>query len=263
MVIIKPDALRFGLTWWAQRAFMFPLVWFTYRVLNDTQVIGAEHFDAVEGRTVILAPNHTSAWDSWVGTAWALTGRRRLMDRASYTCALAAPERVPTPALKLLTGILGAIPVDRDRGIEQEGLQDVLRIMRDPARHAVVTIYPEGTRSQDGRVRKKGKAGIGWLQHMTGAPIVPLYHADAWRMPGVGMNLHLRVGKPLFLERWRGAPAEPATYRGITQEVMAALRGLEAESDKALGRKLIVRRERARPRLAARTPATIGASPEE
>ncbi len=257
MLIIKPDGLRFSLTYWAQRCFMLPMVWFTYRVANDVHVEGLEHFDEVDGQTIILAPNHTSAWDSWVGTVWALSNRRRFVERSSYTCVLAAPENVPTTPLKMLTSALGAIPVDRERGIEQPALQDTLRLMRESRRQIVVTCYPEGTRSKDGRVRQKGKAGIGWLQHMTGAPVVPIYHCGAPRMPGIGMNLRLRVGKPLRLERWRDAPPEPGTWRGITEEIMGALHGLEADEDRRLGRAPPERK--AARRGLARTSAEVAA----
>ncbi|MCW8138644.1 MAG: 1-acyl-sn-glycerol-3-phosphate acyltransferase, partial [Planctomycetota bacterium] len=213
MFILKPDDLRFDLTFAAQRAFMLPLVWFVFRVLNDVRVEGLEHFEEVEGESIILAPNHTSAWDSWVGTVWALSARKRFVDRESYTCVLAAPENVPTPALKLLTSLLGAIPVDRERGVEQFALQDTVRIMREGKRHVVLTVYPEGTRSRDGRLRQRGKAGIGWLVHETNAPVVPIYHHGATRMPGLGMNLRLKVGKPLRFDRYRDAAPGSATYR--------------------------------------------------
>lgn len=254
MFIIKPDQLRFDLTFAAQRAFMLPLVWFVFRVLNDVRVEGLEHFEEVEGESVILAPNHTSAWDSWVGTVWALSARKRLVDRNSYTCVLAAPENVPTPPLKALTALLGAIPVDRERGVEQFALQDTVRIMREGKRQVVLTVYPEGTRSRDGRLRQRGKAGIGWLVHETRAPVVPIYHAGATRMPGLGMNLRLRVGKPLRFDAYHDAPRAPATYRAITEEIMTSLRGMEAEV--LAGRR--GRRSLSAAR-AARTPSTAPA----
>lgn len=229
MIIIKPDDLRFDLTFCAQRALMLPLVWFVFRVLNDLRVEGLEHFKEVEGQSVILAPNHTSAWDSWVGTVWALSSRRRLIERSSYTCVLAAPENVPTPPLKMLTSLLGAIPVDRERGVEQFALQDTVRIMREGKRQVVLTVYPEGTRSKDGRLRQRGKAGIGWLVHQTNVPVVPIYHSGATRMPGLGMNLRLRVGKPMRFDHYRDQPGGSATYRGITEEIMGSLRDMEAQ----------------------------------
>lgn len=230
MFIIKPDELRFDLTFAAQRVFMLPLVWLVFRVLNDVRVEGIEHFEEVEGESVILAPNHTSAWDSWVGTVWALSARKRLVNRNSYSCVLAAPENVPTVALKALTSILGAIPVDRERGVEQFALQDTVRIMREGKRQVVLTVYPEGTRSRDGRLRKRGKAGIGWLVHETHAPVIPIYHTGATRMPGVGMNFRVKIGEPMRFDAYRDAPREPATYRAITEEIMSALRRMEEEA---------------------------------
>ena len=67
MIIIKPDGLRFRLTFFLQRFLMLPLVWFVFRVLNRVEVEGLENLEEVEGESVLLAPNHTTAWDAWVG----------------------------------------------------------------------------------------------------------------------------------------------------------------------------------------------------
>ncbi len=236
MVIVPHDGLRFALTYWAQRVLMLPVVWLVFRYLNRVRVVGLEHLDEVGPGPVILAPNHVSAWDSWVGCLWPLSSRRRYVERDSYCCVLAAPENVPTLPLKALTGVLGAIPVDRERGVEQHSMQDLLRLMRARGRRVVVTVYPEGTRSRDGRLRKKGKAGIGWLAHQTGATVVPVFHRGAERMPGVGMALTLRIGRPLRFDELAQAPAAPETWRRITERIMDSLRALEADADRAEGR---------------------------
>ena len=85
MWIIRPDWLRFWITFYAQRFFMLPLVWTVFRVLNRVEVEGAENFDLVEGGPVILAPNHTTAWDAWVGTAYIVTAAIGTPDTAPAT----------------------------------------------------------------------------------------------------------------------------------------------------------------------------------
>lgn len=231
MVIVKPDGLRFWITFYAQRLFMLPLVWLVFRVLNRVEVEGLEHLDGLEGGPVILAPNHTTAWDAWVGTVWLLSSRRRLVARDTYLAVFAAPENIPTPPLRLLTASLGAIPVDREQGVDQFALTDTVRLIREGRRNVVLTVYPEGTRSKDGRLRRRGKPGIGWLQHQTGAPVVPIYHTGGRQMPCIGRRMKVRIGRPLTLDAFQERPGDLATWRGITEEVMDALRVMQAEAD--------------------------------
>jgi len=231
MTMIKPDGIRFAVTWLAQRLFMLPLVWLTFRVLNRVRLEGLEHLDGLErDRPIVLAPNHTSAWDSWVGALWPLSSLGRFLGGGAYCCVWAAPENIPTPPLRLLSAALGAIFVDRERGVEQPAIQDTLRLMRDGRRQVVITIYPEGTRSRSGRLRLRGKAGLGWVVHQTGAVVVPVYHTGARRMPGLGLDLTLRVGRPLRFDDRRDHAPESATWRGITRDVMEALRAMEREA---------------------------------
>lgn len=229
MIILKPDGLRFWLTFYAQRFFMLPLVWLVFRVFNRVEVEGLENLAEIEGESVILAPNHTTAWDGWVGTVWSLSSRRRFVERDSYTAVLAAPENIPTLPLKLLTSTLGAIPVDRDQGVDQFALTDTVRIINEGRKKVVLTVYPEGTRSKNGRLRRRGRPGIGWMQHQTHVPVVPIYHTGGTRMPGFGLKMKIRIGKPIRFDHMRDAPDELITWRIITEEVMDVLRGMERE----------------------------------
>ncbi|RMG11052.1 MAG: 1-acyl-sn-glycerol-3-phosphate acyltransferase [Planctomycetota bacterium] len=207
---------------------MLPLVWLVFRVLNRVEVEGLEHLDAVEGESVILAPNHVTAWDSWVGTCWALSSQRRFASRRHTLAVLAAPENIPTAPLRLLVACLGGIPVDRERGVEQDGLRDVVRLMRRGDPKVVLTLFPEGTRSKTGRLRRRGRPGLGWVQRQTGAPVVPIYHRGGRQMPCIGRRMSIRIGAPLRFEHLRDAPDGLDTWRAVTGEVMDALRAMES-----------------------------------
>lgn len=229
VIIFKPDGLRFWLTFWAQRLVMLPLVWLVFRVFNHVKVEGLENLDEVDGESLIIAPNHTTAWDGWIGTVYALSARHRYVDRKNYTAVLAAPENIPR-VLRWLVAILGAIPVDRESGIDQFAMNDTVRVFDEGRCRFVLTVYPEGTRSKNGRLRRRGRPGIGWLQHQSKATVVPVYHCGGTRMPGLGLRMTLRIGKPLRMERWRDAPNELPTWRGITGEIMDSLRDMEREA---------------------------------
>jgi 1-acyl-sn-glycerol-3-phosphate acyltransferase len=231
MLIIKPDGLRFALTFFLQRVFMLPMVWLIFRVFNQVKIEGLENLDAVEGESVILAPNHVSAWDSFVGTTWALSSRKRLVERTSYLGVLAAPENIPTPMLRVVATGLGGIPVDRDQGVEQHALLDTVRIMNETDKSVVLTVYPEGTRSKTGKLRRRGRPGIGWIQHQTGVAIIPIHHTGARAMPCLGKKMTIRIGKPIRFDHYAGAPDTVTTWRAITEEVMDELRIMEREAN--------------------------------
>ncbi|MBL4844199.1 MAG: 1-acyl-sn-glycerol-3-phosphate acyltransferase [Planctomycetes bacterium] len=230
MIILKPDWLRFGLTFLMQRFFMLPLVWVVFRWLNQVTVEGLEHFDEVEGESIIIAPNHTSAWDGFLATLWSLSHRKRYADHGSYTAVFAAPENIPTPLLKALTATLGAIPVDREQGVDQLAMSDTVRLFSEKKKRIILTCYPEGTRSKDGRLRRRGRPGIGWLQHQTKATVIPIYHVGGTRMLGLGIRMKVRIGAPLRFEHLRDAPDELPTWRAVTREIMESLREMEREA---------------------------------
>jgi long-chain acyl-CoA synthetase len=129
--------------------------------LLGLRVEGREHLPA-EG-TFIISPNHQSFLDAFLllGALPFRTFRRLFFVGAS--------EYFETPFMRRLAELMNVVPVDPDANL--------LRAMQAGAfglrRNLVLTLFPEGERSPDGRPRrfKKG-AAITALQ--TGVPIVPV-----------------------------------------------------------------------------------------
>jgi 1-acyl-sn-glycerol-3-phosphate acyltransferase len=94
-------------------------------------------------------------------------------------------------------------------------------------------IYPEGTRSRDGKLHR-GHRGVGHLAITTGAPVIPVGISGTDRVQPVGA----RVPRPFrrLVVRF-GAPIDPATFAGgrhdrrrrITDEVMKAIQRLSGQ----------------------------------
>ena len=103
--------------------------------------------------------------------------------------------------------------------------------MNERRKNVVLTVYPEGTRSKTGKLRRRGRPGIGWVQHQTGVAIVPIYHTGGLGLPGLllGQKLKIRIGKPIRFDHYADAPNDVMTWRGITEEVMDALREMERD----------------------------------
>ena len=101
----------------------------------------------------------------------------------------------------------GTIPVDRSGGrAAQAALDTRLRVLRDGE---LVGIYPEGTRSPDGRLYR-GKTGVARLALESGAPVIPvaMLNADEIQPPGQA-DPQDRAGRGSGSARRWTSPATP------------------------------------------------------
>ena len=177
---------------------------------------------------VILAANHASYLDPPLVGA----GLKR-------PCSFLARETLfDTPLIGALLRSWESVPVDRDGGTAT-GLRVILdRLLTG---HAVI-LFPEGTRSLDGRLQP-ARAGIGLLVAKSTAPVVPVRvfgSYEAWpkkqRFPSP-RRIVVKYGPPLEFEELR-AEAKSCSkarlkeiYQQIAQEIMAAIAKLEAKAD--------------------------------
>jgi len=129
---------------------------------------------------------------------------------------------------------LGMLPVDRDDSRAAiESLQTALEVL---GRGDAFGIYPEGTRSRDGRLYR-GRTGVGHLALTARVPVVPVGLSGTEHVMAVDSN-RLRVvpvtiefGRPLdFTGRFDGVPLGRAR-RDVTDEIMAAIRAITGQED--------------------------------
>jgi 1-acyl-sn-glycerol-3-phosphate acyltransferase len=127
---------------------------------------------------------------------------------------------------------IGAIPVERGAGqAALDALEQQRRILADGR---AVALYPEGTRSLDGRLYK-GRTGVAFLALETGAPVVPvgLIGTDAVmpvgaRFPTLRQRVTVRFGAPLDLSA-HGPASSGRARRTATDEIMAAIHALSGQ----------------------------------
>ncbi len=124
------------------------------------------------------------------------------------------------------------LPVDRSGArAGQEMLEAALEVLR---RGLLFGIYPEGTRSPDGRLYR-GRTGVGWLALHSGAPVIPvaMVGTDLLLPPGHRLprprSIEIRVGKPLTFEEFSAAAAGARQRRAVTARVIAAIRELSGQ----------------------------------
>lgn len=197
------------------------------RTVFRARVTGLENFPA-EG-PVIVASNHLAFLDSVIISA--------LMPRR--VAFLAKSEYVNSPgikgkAMKTLFQVIDIIPVNRtDKKESMKALETALERLNEGK---VFGIYPEGTRSRDGYLYK-GKIGVAWLAHMTGATVVPigLIGTDKIQKPGSNMiyphRFTVRVGQPMTFEKL-GEGMSGKQRRQTTDQIMDAIAQLSGQPRK-------------------------------
>jgi 1-acyl-sn-glycerol-3-phosphate acyltransferase len=129
------------------------------------------------------------------------------------------------------TGV-GQIPIDRGGGEASErALQTGLRVLADGH---VLGIYPEGTRSPDGRLYR-GKTGVARLAIESGAPVVPCAMIGTFELqppttiwPNFKVRPGVRFGEPLDFSGY-GGQADATLMRTVTDEIMQAIAKLSGQ----------------------------------
>ena len=124
------------------------------------------------------------------------------------------------------------IPVDRDSArAAQDTLQAALGLLQAGE---LFGVYPEGTRSPDGRLYR-GRTGVGWLALASGVPVIPaaVIGTDRVLPPGrVVPGLHrvtVRIGEPMTFEKYQQDGPPAVARRAITDDVMTAIRALSGQ----------------------------------
>jgi 1-acyl-sn-glycerol-3-phosphate acyltransferase len=123
----------------------------------------------------------------------------------------------------------GTIPVDRSGGrAAQAAIETGLRVLSEGR---LFGIYPEGTRSPDGRLYR-GKTGVARLALESGAPVIPvvMLNADEIQPPGKVLprikRVKIRFGAPLDFSRYAGLAGDRFVERAVTDEIMYELMDL-------------------------------------
>ncbi|WP_415943348.1 lysophospholipid acyltransferase family protein [Streptomyces sp. 067-1] len=195
------------------------------RVVFRPRIEGLDHVPG--SGAAIVAGNHLSFSDHFLMPA---VLRRRIT-------FLAKAEYFTGPGLKgRLTAFFfrsaGQIPVDRSgKEAGQAAIREGLGVL---GRGELLGIYPEGTRSHDGRLYK-GKVGVAVMALRAGVPVVPCAMIGTFEAQPPGRKipkLHpvvIRFGEPLDFSRYAGMDGEKAVLRAVTDEIVYAILSLSGQ----------------------------------
>ncbi|GAB2893446.1 lysophospholipid acyltransferase family protein [Neomicrococcus lactis] len=174
----------------------------------------------------IIASNHLSFLDSVI--IQALMPRKvAFFAKAEYFTGPGLKGKL----MKTFFESVGSIPVQRgEQAASVAALASLVDILEN---NEGVGIYPEGTRSRDGRLYR-GRTGVAWLALTTGAPVVPVGLAGTEKLQPAGSNgikfskFTLTVGKPLQFEHV-GAKHPLPMRRKATDEIMDAIAAITGQ----------------------------------
>lgn len=202
------------------RAVLRPLSLLLYR----PTIAGLDNVPAAGG--CLIASNHLSFIDSF---AIPLSSPRKVcfLAKSDYFEKTGLGGRM----LGQMMSSLGAIPVDRfSPSAAQDSLESALAVVEEGGAFG---IYPEGTRSRDGRLYR-GRTGVAWLALKAQVPVVPVGLVGTDQIQPVGA----RFPRLHHVEVHFGTPIQPAAYAGLpsgkarrqlTDDVMDAIAALSRQ----------------------------------
>ena len=204
--------------WLLKYIFLGPLL----AILGRPKIEGLEYVP--QSGPAILASNHLAVMDSFY---LPLVVRRRIT-------FLAKSEYFTGKGFKgwwsrwFFTAV-GQVPIDRSSAdAAQAALDTAQRVLGEGK---LLGMYPEGTRSPDGRLYK-GKTGLARLALETGVPVIPVAMIGTNKVnpPGTSMlrfgKVTVRFGKPMDFSRFDGLAGNRFIERAVIDEVIYELMGL-------------------------------------
>jgi len=207
--------------WFYKHILMGPLL----RLLGRPKVQGLEYVP--DSGAVILASNHLAVADSFY---LPLVLRRRItfLAKSEYFTGTGLKGKLT----KFFYSSTGQVPIDRtDADSAAAALSTAQRIL---AEGKLLGMYPEGTRSPDGRLYK-GKTGLARVALESGIPVIPvaMIGTDSVNPPGSKMwhfgRVEVRFGKPMDFSRFEGLAGNRFIERAVIDEVMYELMRLSGQ----------------------------------
>jgi 1-acyl-sn-glycerol-3-phosphate acyltransferase len=201
--------------------FLGPLMRLAFR----PEVRGAENLPRSGG--ALVASNHLAVLDSFV-LPLMVPRRMAFPAKSEY---FTTPGVVGTLQRWFFSG-MGNVPIERGNGRAARAALDTgIGVMREGR---LFGIYPEGTRSPDGRLYK-GRTGVARMALEAKVPVVPVAMIGTDRANPVGsrfwrpVRIRIVIGEPLDFSRYFDIPDDRQVERAITDEVMYTLMELSGQ----------------------------------
>ena len=210
---VQTAAARPGIVFTLGRAVLRPWLWLRFRPL----VTGSEHVP--DDGSVLLVSNHLASLDTILIPSFSPRKVQFLAKASLFEGRLK----------RWFFTRIGAIPVHREAGsAAQAALEAGTRVL---AAGQVFAVFPEGSRSRDGRLYR-GRSGAAYMALETGAAVVPVGLIGTDRREdqrtGRAPRVEVRFGAPVELDDLAELPAGRAR-KEATERIMAAIHGLTGQ----------------------------------
>jgi 1-acyl-sn-glycerol-3-phosphate acyltransferase len=206
----------------------------------------------------ILASNHLSFSDS-IFLPLVLKRRVTFLAKSDYFTGRGLKGRLTAVFFR---GV-GQLPIDRSGGRASDAaLETGLKVLR---RGDLLGLYPEGTRSPDGRLYR-GKTGVARLALEAGVPVLPVAMIGTDKVQPIGRRIPklgrvgIVIGRPLDFSRYDGMEDDRFVLRSITDEIMYEL--MELSGQEYVDIYASTMKERLAAARRASRPSRPGARPE-
>ncbi|MGN0675871.1 MAG: lysophospholipid acyltransferase family protein [Oscillospiraceae bacterium] len=187
-------------------AFVRYTVWGIYKLFYNFHIEGTENIP--QDRPLVMASNHRSYADPVILT----------MPMKRKVTYMAKEELFKNKLFGWFITKLGAFPVKRGSG-DMQVIDDAVSILNS-GRHLV--IFPEGTRSKDGKVGK-GKTGVALIAAKSGADVLPCGIIFEGEKLHFRSKLTLRFGKVIPANEIAVEDASPKALKAVKQRIMGAI----------------------------------------
>ncbi|MBV9319491.1 MAG: 1-acyl-sn-glycerol-3-phosphate acyltransferase [Mycobacterium sp.] len=196
-----------------------------FTLLGRPKAEGLEHLP--RSGPAIVASNHLAVADSFY---LPLVAPRRITFLAKQEYFTG--RGLKGAFLRWFYSSTGQVPIDRSSGDSAKAaLETAARILGEGK---LLGMYPEGTRSPDGRLYK-GKTGLARLALHTGVPVIPVAMIGTNRVNPPGTKklrfarVTVRFGKPMDFSRFEGLAGNRFIERAVTDEVIYELMKLSGQ----------------------------------
>ena len=195
------------------------------RLFFRPRIEGLEHIPADGG--AVLASNHLAVADSFF-LPLMVPRRVTFLAKREYFTGTGIKGRLK----KMFFAGVGQVPIDRSDSVAAQAALDTgVRLL---VGGSLLGIYPEGTRSPDGRLYK-GKTGLARMVLQARVPVIPVAMFGTDKANPIGSKMwrpypiRIRIGPPLDFSRYDGLAGDRFVERSVTDEIMYALMELSGQ----------------------------------
>lgn len=214
--------MRSEVFYWVLKA----IIWPVFNVLFRPWAEGTDNVP--RSGAAILASNHLSFSDHFFAPL-PLPRKVIFLAKSEYFTGRGLKGLLS----KVFFSSLGQLPIDRTGGAASErALRTGLRVL---ASGQLLGIYPEGTRTPDGRLYR-GKTGVARLALEARVPVIPTAMIGGFEFqppgritPRLAIRPGVRFGKPLDFSRYYGLEQDRMVLRAMTDEIMYELMRLSGQ----------------------------------